>query len=78
MPFPFTWEGGGDDLSRVPRQREPTHMSTLSPEYWRQRADRVRKAAEELFDQHARETLVRIANNYEPLAKRAEEQLHLN
>jgi hypothetical protein len=62
----------------VPRQREPNHMSTLSPEYWRQRADRVRKAAEEIFYQQSRDTLVRIANNYELLAKRAEEQLHLN
>jgi hypothetical protein len=47
-------------------------MSTLSPEYWRQRAERVRKAAEELFDQQSRETLARIANDYELVAKRAE------
>ena len=51
---------------------------TLCPEYWRQRAERVRKLAEELFDQQSRETLVRIANNYELLAKHAQEKLHIN
>jgi hypothetical protein len=51
---------------------------TLRPEYWRQRAERVRKLAEELFDQQSRETLVRIANNYELLAKHAQEKLHIN
>ena len=77
LPISHKWEGDGEDVSGLPR-REPTRMSSLSPEYWRERAERVQKAAEELFDQHARETLVRIANNYELLAKRAEEQLHLN
>ena len=73
---PVKWEGGGED---VPHRRPPTHMSdTLCPEYWRQRAERVRKLAEELFDQQSRETLVRIANNYELLAKHAQEKLHIN
>jgi hypothetical protein len=38
----------------------------------------VRKAAEEPIDRQSCETLVRIANDYELLAKGAEEQLQLN
>ena len=40
----------------------------LSPEYWRERADRVRRTAS-YVDEQARETLLRIAGNYEALAR---------
>jgi hypothetical protein len=45
----------------------------LSPEYWRERAEKVRRITEDIFDQESRETLLRIANDYEVLARRAEE-----
>jgi hypothetical protein len=40
----------------------------LSAEYWRERANRVRKTANFVDDQ-ARETLLRIAGNYESRAR---------
>jgi diadenosine tetraphosphate (Ap4A) HIT family hydrolase len=42
----------------------------LTPEYWRERAERVRKTAD-FVDEAARETLLRIAGNYESLARQA-------
>lgn len=47
----------------------------LPPEYWRTRADKVRAIADEMFDQQSRETLRRIATEYENLARRADELL---
>jgi hypothetical protein len=46
----------------------------LPPEYWRTCADKVRAIADEMFDLQSRETLLRIANEYDSLAKRAEER----
>jgi hypothetical protein len=47
---------------------------SLTPEYWRNRAERVRALAQEMFDPVSRETLLRIAKDYELLAQRAEER----
>jgi hypothetical protein len=46
----------------------------LTPEYWRNRAEEVRARADEALDPHIRDVLLRIANDYEHLAKRAEER----
>jgi hypothetical protein len=46
----------------------------LPPEYWQTRADKVRAIADEMFDLRSRETLLRIAKDYEGLAKRAQER----
>jgi hypothetical protein len=46
----------------------------LPPDYWQTRADKVRAIADEMFDPQSRETLLRIAKDYESLAKRAEER----
>ena len=42
----------------------------LPPEYWHERAERLRKTAE-FVDAPARETLLKIAGNYEALARHA-------
>ena len=42
----------------------------LTPEYWHERAERVRKTAD-FVDEKARETLLRIAGRYESLAQQA-------
>ena len=42
----------------------------LPPEYWRERAERVRQTAN-FVDEQARETLLKIANDYEARAQRA-------
>jgi hypothetical protein len=46
----------------------------LPPEYWQTRADKVRTIADEMFDLQSRETLLKISNDYESLAKRARER----
>ena len=46
----------------------------LPPEYWRERAERVRKTAD-FVDEKARETLLRIAGDYEARARRAKDHL---
>lgn len=49
----------------------------LGPEYWQTRADKVRAIADEMFDPQSRETLLRIAKEYESLAKRAQDREQL-
>jgi hypothetical protein len=48
----------------------------LTAEYWRERAERVRKTAD-FVDDKARETLLRIASNYESLARQAKESVRV-
>lgn len=43
-----------------------------SPEHWLQRAEEVRTAAEGMRDAEARAAMLRVAENYEMIAKRAE------
>lgn len=50
----------------------------LTAEYWRDRAERLRAIARDVFDQPTRETLLRIAHDYEVLAQRADERERLN
>ncbi len=43
-------------------------------DYWRERAEEVRASAEQMHDPVARETLFKIADDYEKLAQRAEQR----
>ena len=45
------------------------------PAHWRQRADEARAMAEQMTDRDARQMMLGIAEDYEKLAKRAEERL---
>jgi hypothetical protein len=47
----------------------------LTPEHWLNRAEEVRKLANEMKDPNSRESLLRIVRDYEHLAQRAEERL---
>ena len=44
------------------------------PEHWLQRAEQMRILANEIDDGPARETVLRIANDYGRLAERAEQR----
>jgi len=45
------------------------------PKHWRERAEEARVHAEQLADPESKKAMLRIAEDYEKLAKRAEERL---
>jgi hypothetical protein len=45
------------------------------PQYWRRRADEVRTLADELTDPEAKRKMLKIAEDYETLARRPEQRL---
>jgi hypothetical protein len=45
------------------------------PEYWRRRAEQVRTLADDMSDEASKETMLRIARDYERKAGEAEERL---
>lgn len=44
------------------------------PEHWRHRAEEMRVLAEDMKDSYSRDTMLRIVEDYERLAKRAQER----
>jgi hypothetical protein len=45
------------------------------PKHWRERAEKARAHAEQMSDPEARQTMLEIAEDYEKLARRAEQRL---
>jgi len=45
------------------------------PKHWRERTEEARARAEQMTDRDARQMMLGIAEDYEKLAKRAEERL---
>ena len=45
------------------------------PKHWRDRAEEARAHAEQMTDRDTRQTLLKIAEDYEELARRAEKRL---
>jgi hypothetical protein len=59
--------------------KKALRMSLLSseinnPEQWRRRAEEARDIAEQMKDMPSKDVMLRIAKDYERLAKRAEER----
>ena len=44
------------------------------PDYWRNRAEEARAIAVQMVDAHTKATMLAIAQDYEKLAKRAEQR----
>ena len=51
----------------------PSHFVN-DPEHWRKRAEEMRTLATSMKDPINKEMMLRVANDYERLAKRAEER----
>jgi hypothetical protein len=51
----------------------PTH-SIDTPEHWRHRAEEMRTLADQIIDEKSKQTILRIAEDYEQLSRRAEER----
>jgi hypothetical protein len=49
--------------------------SPWDPEHWRQRAEQIRALLDDMRDAESRATMLRIAEDYDGLARRAEERL---
>jgi|SoiMethySBSTD1v2_1073268.scaffolds.fasta_scaffold506054_3 hypothetical protein len=45
------------------------------PKHWRDRADEIRALADDMHDELSKQMMLRIADDYEGLAKRAEFRL---
>jgi hypothetical protein len=72
----------GESAAELPRRRAPfvetSNMMLATfindPEHWLQRAEQMRILADEIHDEQAKETMLRIANDYGRLAERAEQR----
>jgi hypothetical protein len=63
-----------DNAPERPFVMQSKGSDRLPPEYWQTRADKVPAIADEMYDPQSRQTLLRIATEYESLAERAQER----
>jgi hypothetical protein len=56
------------------REMAASWLWTNDSQHWRNRAEEMRNLADETTDQHSRDTMFRIAEDYDLLARRTEER----
>jgi hypothetical protein len=54
---------------------DPMPTSFLTPEQWRRRAKEAQALADQMHDPESRRAMLRVAGDYEKIAKRAEAKL---
>jgi hypothetical protein len=54
------------------------HASINDPVHWRERAEEMRTLADEMHDELSKKMMVQLAEDYEKLARRAEERAKLS
>jgi len=52
-----------------------TKISINDPKHWRERAEEARTIADDITDPDSKRKMLRIADDYEELARRAEKRL---
>ena len=71
------WRRSGSDLRRS-REGNFVPASLINdPEHWRKRADEARSLADDMKDEISKQMTLQIADDYEHLAKRAEQRAKL-
>jgi hypothetical protein len=79
--LPSYWTGGDAARNSFPGSARATLVSKEKvrlfddPQHWRERADEARTTAALIRDAETKATMLRIANDYERLARRTEERL---
>jgi hypothetical protein len=56
------------------QQQEQKPIFANDPKHWCKRAEQMRTLAEEMHDEQTKQTMLRIASDYERLAERAEQR----
>jgi hypothetical protein len=65
----------GSMAEKPPREGGVVPVPIHDPEHWRKRAEDMRTLADQMNDKDSKQMMLGIAEDYEKLAKRAEERL---
>ena len=66
------WAKGGQGMTLLKNVSPPDPRRLDDPKHWRDKAEEARRKAEDMTDSEARETMMRVAEQYDRLAEKAE------